>query len=58
MGYSECDPALQLSFQNVLTHLTLLRQVRDDLHQSSIFVFKLAQSPHPRWHQPLISLSN
>jgi hypothetical protein len=54
-----CEQALQFSADDVLKHLTIQRQVRDDLLQLRVLVLKLFQPPHlRRLHAVVLSSSN
>jgi len=48
------DPASELSFDNVLQHLSIQCQVCHDPFQPVVLVFQIPQPAHLRRHQPLI----
>src|SRR3546814_10509132 len=50
------DPASELSFDDILQHLAIERQIGNDLLEPAVLIIQLAQPPHLRWPQPRVLL--
>src|SRR3546814_2085956 len=49
-------PASELSFDDILQHLAIERQIGNDLLEPAVLILQLAQPPHLRWQQPRVLL--
>src|SRR3546814_13835907 len=50
------DPASELSFDDILQHLAIERQIGNDLLEPAVLILQPAQPPHRRWQQPRVLL--
>lgn len=46
------DQASELSPDDVLQHLTIQREIGDELPELGVLVLELLQTPHLRWRHP------